>query len=143
MSTIIKQISVFVENKTGRLSYITRCLADSGVNIRALCMADTTDFGIFRLIVSDYETAASALKAKGITASVTDVIAIAIDDTPGAFADAVEALSNADISVEYAYAFLTPEKSSASVILRVSDIEKACKVLTDNGVHVIEQEEIN
>lgn len=127
----VDQISVFVENKPGRLSAVTRCLADAGVNIRALCMADTTDFGIFRLIVSDCAKARAALAQAGITCSVTEVIAIAVDDEPGAFADAVQLLADAQISVEYAYAFLTPENGKAYVILRVTDNELACGVLGD------------
>ena len=125
----VKQISVFVENKPGRLSTVTRCLADANVNIRAVCMADTTDFGIFRLIVSDCEAAITALKNAGITCSVTEVIAIGVNDVPGAFADAVQLLADAGLSVEYTYAFVTPENGKAYVILHVTDNELACKVL--------------
>lgn len=140
--TPVKQISVFVENKHGKLSTITRILADNGVSIRALCMADTTDFGIFRLIVSDYVKAESALKAEGITCSVTEVLVVEIDDTPGAFADAMSLLADNGISLEYVYAFLTPEIGKAYIIIRVEDNAAAAKALKAGGIKLVAQEEI-
>lgn len=140
--TPVKQISVFVENKHGKLSTITRILADNGVSIRALCMADTTDFGIFRLIVSDYVKAESALKAEGITCSVTEVLVVEIDDTPGAFADAMSLLADNEISLEYVYAFLTPEIGKAYIIIRVEDNAAAAKALKAGGIKLVAQEEI-
>ncbi len=140
--TPVKQISVFVENKHGKLSTITRILADNNISIRALCMADTTDFGIFRLIVSDYVEAEKALKAAGITCSVTDVLVVEIDDTPGAFADAMALLADNHISLEYVYAFLTPEVGKAYIIIRVEDNAAATAALNAGGVKLVAQEEI-
>lgn len=140
--TPVKQISVFVENKHGKLSTVSRHLADSGVSIRALCMADTTDFGIFRLIVSDYELAEKALKSAGVTCSVTEVLVVEIEDKPGAFADAMAILADNEISLEYVYAFLTPEKGKAYIIIRVVDNAAAAKVLQDGGIKIVSQEDI-
>lgn len=138
----IKQISIFVENKPGRLALITSIIARHNIDIRALSIADTTDYGILRLIVNNPDNAVSALKDEGMTVSATEVLGIAIPDVPGGFASAIRALSDADISVEYAYAFISPEKGSAYVIIRVEDIEAASKVLLGSGIKLIEQSEI-
>ena len=119
----IKQLSVFVENTQGRL-------------------ADTTDFGILRLIVDKPEEAVLILKESGLTVSLTNVIAIGIDDTPGGFAKAVRVLANSDISIEYLYAFVSRSDNLAYVILRVEDNDKAVKVLTEGGIPVVGQEDI-
>ena len=138
----IKQISIFVENKPGRLADITAMLAKKNVDIRALSIADTTDYGILRLIVSSPETAVVAIREEGLTVSSTDVIGIAVPDVPGGFANAIRALADADISVEYAYAFITREKGNAFVIIRVADNAIATKVLTNAGIKLIEQADI-
>ena len=132
----IKQISVFVENKPGRLADITGFLADGGISIRAFSIADTTDFGILRLIVSDTDKAAKVLKEHGVAVSITEVVGISIPDVTGAFAKVVKLLSDAG---ENAYAFLTPEEGHAYVIFRVDNNEKACEHLKENGVDVIEE----
>ena len=137
---IIKQISIFVENKKGRLAEITETLSKAGANIRALSIADTTDFGILRIIVDKPDAAAAALKDAGITVSVTNVIAIGIDDTPGAFSVPMRILSDADIDVEYMYAFITRKSEKAYVILRVADNDAAAKVLLDKGVELLDEE---
>lgn len=138
----IKQISIFVENKPGRLADITSLLAESGVDIRALSIADTADYGILRLIVNDPEKAEAALKAGGLTVSITNVLGIGIPDEPGGFSQATRVLADAGISVEYAYAFITPEVGSAYVIIRVENNTEATAVLTRAGVKLIEQNEI-
>ena len=135
----IKQISVFVENKPGRLADITGFLADGGISIRAFSIADTTDFGILRLIVSDTDKAAKVLKEHGVAVSITEVVGISIPDVTGAFAKVVKLLSDAGENVEYAYAFLTPEEGHAYVIFRVDNNEKACEHLKENGADVIEE----
>lgn len=135
----IKQISVFVENKPGRLADITGFLADGGISIRAFSIADTTDFGILRLIVSDTDKAAKVLKEHGVAVSITEVVGISIPDVTGAFAKVVKLLSDAGENVEYAYAFLTPEEGHAYVIFRVDNNEKACEHIKENGVDVIEE----
>lgn len=139
---IIKQISIFVENKKGRLAEITETIAKSGANIRALSIADTTDFGILRLIVDKVDCAVTALKESGITVSVTNVIAIGIEDKPGAFSVPMRILSEADIDVEYMYAFITRKSEKAYVILRVADNEAAAKVLIEKGVEILDEEKL-
>ena len=139
---IIKQISIFVENKKGRLAEITETLSKAGANIRALSIADTTDFGILRLIVDDADKAAAALKEAGITVSITNVIAVGIDDKPGAFAVPMRILADAGIDVEYMYAFITRNSEKAYVILRVADNDAAAKVLMEKGVELIDEKKL-
>ncbi len=138
----IKQISVFVENKAGRLADITAVLEREQINIRALSVADTTNYGILRLIVSDPDRAEQALKAAGMTVSITSVLGIGIPDVPGGFSKAIRVLSDEGISVEYAYAFITPRVGTAYIIIRVEDNDRAAKVLADKGIVLIEQNEI-
>lgn len=138
----IRQISVFVENKPGRLAEITGFLAEGGVSIRAFSIADTTDFGILRLIVSDTQKAAEVLKAAGVAVSITEVVGISIPDVTGAFAKVVKVLADAGENVEYAYAFLTPEAGHAYVIVRVDDNAVATAVLRENGITVIDEASI-
>ncbi len=137
---IIKQISIFVENKKGRLAEITETLAKAEANIRALSIADTTDFGILRIIVDKPDEAAAALKEAGITVSVTNVIAVGINDVPGAFSVPMRILADAEIDVEYMYAFITRKSEKAYVILRVADNDAAAKVLLDKGVELLDEE---
>ena len=139
----IKQLSIFVENKQGRLADITEILSKANANIRALSIADTTDFGILRLIVDTPESAALALKEAGITVSITNVIAVGIDDVPGAFARPMRILADSGIDVEYMYAFITRKSEKAYVILRVADNNEAAKVLADNGVELLSEDEFH
>ncbi len=136
----IKQLSVFVENKKGRLAEITQAIAKANVDIRALSIADTTDFGILRLIVNKPDEAAAALKELGVTVSVTNVIAIGINDAPGAFSVPMCILAEAGIDVEYMYAFITRKSEKAYVILRVNDNDAAAKVLTEKGIELLDEE---
>lgn len=138
----IQQISVFVENKPGRLADITRFLAEGGIGIRAFSIADTTDFGILRLIVSNTQRAADVLKAQGVAVSITEVVGISIPDVTGSFANVVKVLADAGENVEYAYAFLTPEAGHAYVIVRVDDNAKAIEVLKANDISVIDESAI-
>ena len=136
---IIKQISIFVENKAGRLAEITETIAKAGIDIRALSIADTTDFGILRLIVDKPEAAALTLKEAGLTVSITNVIAVGIDDTPGAFSVPMRILADAGIDVEYMYAFISRDTQKAYVILRVADNDVAAKALLDKGVALLDE----
>ncbi len=136
---IIKQISIFVENKAGRLAEITEAIAAANIDIRALSIADTTDFGILRLIVDKPEAAALALKEAGLTVSITNVIAVGIEDTPGAFSVPMRILADAGIDVEYMYAFISRDTQKAYVILRVADNDVATKVLLDKGVTLLDE----
>lgn len=139
----IKQISVFVENKQGRLAQITSILAENNVDIRALSIADTTDYGILRLIVNDPEKAIKVLKESKLTVSITNVLGIGLPDKPGGFSLAIKTLSDAGISVEYAYAFITPRtEGEAYVIIRVEDNDAATKVCKEKGIKVISQDEM-
>lgn len=135
----IKQLSIFVENKQGRLAEITEIISKAGANIRALSIADTTDFGILRIIVDKPDEAAALLKESGITVSVTNVIAIGIDDIPGAFSRPMRLLSDAGIDVEYMYAFITRKSEKAYVILRVADNDAATRVLIENGIELLDE----
>lgn len=139
---MVKQISVFLENKGGRLAEVTKTLGDSGINIRALSIADTKDFGILRLIVNDPDRACAVLKEAEFTVSERDVLAIGIDDEAGALSKALGVLQQNDIVIEYMYAFSGKSGDKPLVILKLSDNEKAIKVLRDNGISVIEAEEV-
>ncbi len=138
----VKQLSIFVENKSGRLSEILRAIADAGIDIRAVSIADTTNFGILRLIVDKPDTAEKALKEMGLTVKLTDVIAIEIPDRPGGFAEAIDFISGKDISIEYIYAFISRDEGRACVILRVSDNEKAVKLFSENSIKVLSGKDI-
>ena len=138
----INQISIFVENRAGRLADITALLADNEIDIRALSIADTSDYGILRLIVNDPAKAEKVLKAEGMTASATQVLAVAIPNEPGGFSKAIKVLADNNISVEYAYAFITPQIGKAYVIIRVEDNDKAAEILKAEGISNISQEDI-
>ena len=132
---IIKQLSIFVENKAGRMAEVTEILANNNIDIRALSIADTTDYGIL-------QKALDALKAASITVTLTGVIAIAIPDQPGGLARAIKVLSDRQISIEYMYAFLNPNNATAFVILRVEDNDKALQALQDGNIRIMKESEI-
>lgn len=138
----VKQISIFIENKTGKLAELTKFIADNNINIRALSIADATEFGILRIITEKPDEAAEIIKNGGFIAKKTVVLAVEIDDTPGSMSKILEVLSNADISIEYTYAFISAKTSGACMIFRVNDNDKAKKVLTEAGIHVVEKEDI-
>lgn len=132
------QLSVFIENKSGRLSEIISILAKAGVDIRALSIADTTDFGILRLIVSDVDLAVKVLKEHDMAVSKTEVIGIKFKDEAGALASVLTTLTENGVDVEYAYAFITHSKNEACVVVRVEDNATAIRVLKDNGFSLVE-----
>jgi len=138
----IQQLSVFVENKSGRLAEITEVLAAANIDIRAISVADTSDFGILRLIVDKPTEAVEALKQAGLTVSLTNVIGMGIDDQPGEFSKAMRVLADHLIGVEYMYAFISRDSGKAFVILRVEDSDKATDVLTKNGITILTAQEI-
>lgn len=126
----IKQISVFLENRPGTLAEATDALSKGGVNLRALCVADTRDFGILRVIVNDQAKALSVLKEAGYATTVTEVLAAIIPDDPGSLSKVLHALAKAGVSVEYTYAFLAEKvDNGAVVVLRVDDVDRAAQVL--------------
>ncbi len=139
---LVKQISVFLENKSGRLADVTSILGDNNVDISALSIADTTDFGILRLIVNKPLIAEKVLKENGFTVSITDVIAISVLDEPGGLAAALKVLDNISISVEYMYAFVGKTTSEALVILRVEDPATAAEELDKNNIKVLPAERV-
>jgi len=138
----IKQLTVFVENKQGALVAITDTLAKHNVNIRALSIADTEDFGILRLIVSDTEVACKILSDEGCLIKTTDVVGVKIGDAPGKLSKALEVLDRAQINMEYLYAFMTRTEKHAYVVLRVADNAAAEKALMDEGFHIISEADI-
>ena len=138
----IKQLTVFVENKQGALVAITDTLAKHNVNIRALSIADTEDFGILRLIVSDTEVACKILSDEGCLIKTTDVVGVKIGDAPGKLSKALEVLDRAQINMEYLYAFMTRTEKHAYVVLRVADYAAAEKALMDEGFHIISEADI-
>lgn len=139
----IKQLSVFVENKKGKLVEIMQALSENGIDIRALSLADTTDYGILRMIVNDTDKAVAALKAADCVVSVNEVLGVAVSDTPGSFAAAVKSLSDNDVNLEYVYAFITPQKGYAYVVMRVTDNDAATAILQAAGVKVLDDEELH
>lgn len=139
---MVKQISVFLENKEGRVAEVTRCLADNGINIRALSIADTTDFGILRLIVNDPDLAYEVLKKSEFTVSVKNVLVFEILDEPGSLAKALQALRDNGIVVEYLYAFLGKEANRGMVTIKVPDNDKAAGVLGANGITIVDAQDI-
>ena len=133
----ISQISVFLENEAGSLLEVTGILNDAGVDLRALSIADTKDYGILRIIVSNTRIACEALKAHGKAYTVTPVLAVEMDDRPGAFNEMLSVLAKEGMSIEYAYAFLSPVSGMAEVVLRVEDGDKAGKCLEAAGYVLI------
>ncbi len=139
---LIEQLSIFVENKPGRMAEITRLLKENNIDIRALSIADTRDFGIMRLIVDNPSKAEKALKDADCTVSLTNVIAIGIADQPGGLATAMDVLNSVGISVEYMYAFISRTDDTAYVIIRVEDNEAALKALDKNGIKILRSSDI-
>ena len=139
----INQLSIFVENKAGTVAEITKSIAKAGVSIRALSVADTQEFGILRLIVSDVEKAKEALSESECVVSITKVIGVEIPDVAGGLSSVLELMSVNKINVEYLYAFITISGQHAYVVLRVEDNEKAAKILTENGVKLVTQSDID
>ncbi len=138
----VKQISIFLENKSGRLAQVTKVLGENGINIRALSIADTTDFGILRLIVNDPDKAYQVLKQDGFTLSATDVIAVEVTDRPGGLAGVLQILDQAKINIEYLYAFLQKSSAAALVVFRVEQLEEAIKTLQESGTRILSGEEV-
>jgi hypothetical protein len=131
------QISVFLENKEGRLAEVTGILAEADVNIRALALADTSDFGVLRLIVNDNQKAVTALKNRGFTIGETDVVAVEVEDRPGGLHQILDILHKAGVNVEYMYAFVQQSGSNAVMIFRFDNIDEAVNILQENNLTVI------
>ena len=138
----VEQISIFLENKSGRLADVAEVLARAGINIRALSLADTTDFGILRLIVNDTEKAKQVLKDNGFTVGKTEVIAVEVSDTPGGLARILNVIKSEGINVEYMYAFVQQSGGNALIIFRFDELEKAITVLQKAGIRILKGEEV-
>jgi len=133
----VEQISIFLENKPGGLEEVTRILKDAGINIRTLSLADTSDFGVLRLIVNDVDRASQVLKEQGFRISRTIVVAVEVPDRPGGLHGILEVLSKSGINVEYLYAFVERSGEHAVIIFRVDAPDKAIEVLQKNGMTVL------
>ncbi|HAD04841.1 MAG TPA: amino acid-binding protein [Desulfuromonas sp.] len=138
----VEQISIFIENKSGRLAEVTQTLGEAGVNIRALSLADTSDFGILRLIVDQTDAAKAALKAKGFTVNKTEVVAVEVPDRPSGLYGILAVLEQAGVNVEYMYAFVERCGANAVIIFRFDNPEEAIRVLTANAVTVLAGERV-
>ncbi|MBQ7407472.1 MAG: ACT domain-containing protein [Clostridia bacterium] len=139
----IKQLTVFVQNKKGTVVSVTEILSENHINLRALSIAETQDFGILRLIVNDENTAEAVLKKNGYLIKVIDVIGVKIGDEPGKLSEALAVLDKKNINVEYLYAFMARTEKHAYVVLRVEDNTTAEKALSDAGFRLISEEDIN
>jgi hypothetical protein len=138
----VEQIAVFLENKSGRLAEITSILAENDINIRALSVADTADFGILRLIVDKVEKAKAALKQNGFTVGKTTVIAVEVPDRTGGLASVLKVVEMAGLNVEYMYAFVNKTGEDAVLIFRFDEIDKAIETLQASGFTILTGEQI-
>jgi len=138
----VEQIAVFLENKSGRLAEITSILAAGGVNIRALSVADTADFGILRLIVNDTARAKEVLKDGGFTVGLTEVVAVEVPDRPGGLASVLKEIDKAAINVEYMYAFVQKCGEHAVIIFRFDDVDKALAALQQTRFRILSSSEV-
>jgi hypothetical protein len=134
----IKQISVFLENNAGRLGEVTRVLAVASINIRAISIADTADFGILRLIVNKWEDAVKALNGSGFTTRVSDVVAGESEDNPGSLAAVMELFGKTMVNIEYLYASLEGKTGKAVVIFKLEDHQKGLQIIKENGLTMVE-----
>lgn len=138
----VEQISIFIENKSGRLAEVSGALGDAGINIRALSLADTSDFGILRLIVNDTDKAFAVLREQNFTVSKTEVVGVGVPDSPGGLSSILQTLDENDVNVEYMYAFVERSGDNAVIIFRFDNVDEAINVLSENGIKVIEGSKI-
>lgn len=139
----VQQISIFIENKSGRLAEVAQTLGEAGVNILALSLADTSDFGILRLIVDKTDVAKTTLKEKGFTVSKTEVVAVEVPDRPLGLYGILTVLDKAGVNVEYMYAFVERCGGNAVIIFRFDNIEEAIRVLTANGQKILKGDQLS
>jgi hypothetical protein len=139
----IRQLSIFAENRPGALHYITDLLAKSNIDLRSMCVADTSDYGIVRIITDEPERAKEILDADGQAANIRRVNAFAIPDVPGGLSRVLKILSDADISIEYMYALITVEAGKAYSVMRTCDTERCDKVLLENGVELLDEKKLH
>ncbi len=140
---MVQQLSVFLQNERGKLAAITRALADGGIDIRALSIADTTDFGILRMLVSDTGLAKRILEEQHYAAGITAVVVVAVPDVPGGLAGVLSLMAGGGIDIEYMYSLIGRGEKKAYMVFRVSDEEKLLRLLAENGVDTISDEELD
>lgn len=139
---LVRQISVFLENKKGRLLEVTKVLKEHDIDITALSIADTTSFGIVRMIVDKHEDAVEAMRKSGFTVSTTEVLAVKVSDRPGGLYEVLEVLKDNDISIEYAYSFVRQPSENALILFKVEDPLKTSDILKKAGFHTLKEEDI-
>jgi len=138
----ITQISVFLENRKGRLHDVCNLLGKNNINIRALTIAETESFGVLRIVVDKSDLAIQILKKNGFVANLTDVVAIEVGDKPGGLAAVLKVFADNDVNVEYMYGFVEKFSDNALLVFRFEDVEKAQKILTEKGVKIVTRKEI-
>lgn len=134
---MVQQLSVFLQNKSGKIAAVVRALSDSGVDIRALSIADTTDFGILRMLVSDISAAKAALAEQNCILSVNEVTVVAVPDAPGGLSRVLSLMAQEEIDIEYMYSLIDRGKEDAYMVFRVSDEKRLLKVLSENGLNTV------
>ena len=138
----VEQISIFLENKPGGLEKVTKILKDVNINIRTMAVADTSDFGIVRMIVNDVETATRVLKENGFTVSRTTVVAVEVPDRPGGLHSILEVIAKENVNIAYMYAFVEKSGENAVMLFRFDQQDKAIDVLVKNGINVLPGEKL-
>ncbi len=139
----VQQIAIFLENKSGRLADISHTLAENAINIRALSLADTADFGILRLVVNDTAQAKAVLKEHGFTVGITEVLAVEVPDKPGGLDSILQIIKEADLNVEYMYAFTKKSGESGLLLFRFDDLDAAIEVFSKSGVKLLSDAEVH
>lgn len=140
---VVKQISVFIENKEGRIKKAVNAISKEGINIRALSLADNTKYGILRLIVSDNEKTKEVLKAENFIVKETEVLVVGVKDEPDGLNSTLEIFENANLNVEYLYAFVSSKTDEAIVVIKIEDYEAAIKALTEGNANILTEKDIN
>jgi hypothetical protein len=138
----VKQLSVFVENQPGRLASLAKTLGGAGINIMAMTIAETREFGVVRMIVPDWERGMKVLKDTGFTVTTTDILAIEVNDRPGALGQVLDAFVKKGLNIEYMYAFVAKRGSGAILVFRFDDMDKAIEALAGSEVKVLSNEEV-
>ncbi|HSL92845.1 MAG TPA: hypothetical protein VK863_09355 [Candidatus Limnocylindrales bacterium] len=136
----LKQLSVFLENAPGRLYEATQALGEAGINLRSLCISDTSDFGVLRILVSDIATARRVIMEKQLPARIDDVVAVEIEDTPGSLARLLRPFKETKVNVEYMYALAGTSSGKAVMVFRFSDNDRAIEILRGNGIRPLDAE---
>lgn len=139
----VKQLSIFVENKPGRVAAILSCLAKKNIDLSALSLADATDYGVLRLIVDKPDEAQEALREEGVVSKMSDVLVVAMKDTPGMLSEILEIMKGVCISVNYMYAFVSRRGDQALVVVKTSDLVATAAILRQNGILVLNAENLN